>query len=317
MNRIGLIQLSDLQFGTQHRFGLPSTIARSLVADITALAHRHQFIPTYLLLTGDITESGHGNEYEDALVQIDSLRNELSIDPNAALAIPGNHDISWPMSEISDKGGTPTLKLHNFRTFRGKLNPASQNTAKPEVFPYITDARNGLQILLLDSCELETHARHCGYINEEILLRTLIAITLVKDYDPNLLRIVLIHHRLDVAGADLKSAISNYEQIEVILAQNDCHVILTGHIHEGSIQVVERHGKRFLKSGSGSAGVNHTQRKDGMPNQYSIHIIDRNIKQLETIFRAYNPARATPQGLGGWTTDSTYDSVAVFPIPFV
>jgi hypothetical protein len=316
MNRIGLIQLSDLQFGALHRFGNPSQIARGLVSDIAAQGAKHGFIPTYLMLTGDIAETGNGREYDDAFSQIEFIRINLNIDPGAVLIIPGNHDICWDLSKVANQAGNPDLKLINFYKFCSRVNERSI-VALDGAYPVIFDARNSLQVILTNSCEHEDHQTHKGFVNIARFLASIKQLEASTESESNCLRICLIHHRLDITDGKPSSAVENYEEVEAIALLNRINLVLTGHVHQSSIAITERDGNRLLKTGAGSAGVCSAQRKDGVQNQYSIFIVDPNLKQIESVFRAYNPNLRTQLGIGGWVIDNTFENNAPFPVPFI
>lgn len=319
MNRIGLIQLSDLQFGEKHVFGFPSNISQRLIVDITSLAHRHSFVPSYLLVSGDVAETGNGGEFLDGVKEISRIAQGVSIDRTSVLVIPGNHDVNWEMSKIEESVGAPGLRLRNFYDFRENFGPKMKEVSaegKP-LFPYLIDGRNGLIILMIDSCPRESHENHEGFVDESVLLNTIENLRLDYTYDKSYVGIAMLHHRLDVTGGDVRSAVTNYENVTTILLENDFNVTLTGHVHESSFCHLGDGEKTILKSGAGSAGVDKTQRLDGMPNQYTLHIIDRQHKRIETIFRAYNPRRVTQLGMGGWVNDNTFESNNYFDIPFV
>ena len=120
MIRYGIIQLSDLQFGAKHRFGNPSNIYKTIANDIIYMSEKYQFIPIYLLLTGDITENAHADEYQDAENAITNLSRKISIDKESILCVPGNHDINWKLAEISSIVGDPNLKYSNYNKFAKK-----------------------------------------------------------------------------------------------------------------------------------------------------------------------------------------------------
>lgn len=88
MVRYGIIQLSDLQFGEKHRFGFPSKIYESIARDVQYMSEKYSFSPIYLLLTGDITETAHANEFIDAGNAIEKLANQISIDKDSILSVP-------------------------------------------------------------------------------------------------------------------------------------------------------------------------------------------------------------------------------------
>ena len=92
--------------------------------------------------------------------------------------------------------------------------------------------------------------------------------------------------------------------------------MFTGHIHENRCFEVTHQGKKIIYSGCGSAGVNSTQRVDGIQNQYSIHVLDSYNKKLETYVRSFNPQVRTKFGLGSWTTDNSMaENPEIFEIP--
>jgi 3',5'-cyclic AMP phosphodiesterase CpdA len=121
MERIGIVQLSDLQFGTKHIFGHPSTIGRKLASDVQMLSEKHRFTPVYLVVSGDITETASRTEFEDAYLQLEDIRHELFIDDNAVLYVPGNHDINWKLSDVGEELSDPGLKYRNFHLFEHKF----------------------------------------------------------------------------------------------------------------------------------------------------------------------------------------------------
>ena len=77
MNRFGIIQLSDLQFGENHRFGNPSTIAEKLLCDIKKMSGEYDFAPRYIVLSGDITERAHSEEFNDAKNVIEEIVRQI------------------------------------------------------------------------------------------------------------------------------------------------------------------------------------------------------------------------------------------------
>ena len=117
MIRYGIIQLSDLQFGPKHRFGSPSKIHVSIAYDVAGLAEKHQFLPIYILLTGDITETAHANEFTEAGEVIQKIADRISIDQDSILCVPGNHDINWKLAEVASTVGDSNLKYNNYNKF--------------------------------------------------------------------------------------------------------------------------------------------------------------------------------------------------------
>jgi predicted phosphodiesterase len=314
MIRYGIVQLSDLQFGHKHRFGNPSDIHQTLARDINHMAEKYNFMPIYLLLTGDIVETGHLDEFRDATESIKKLSDEIAIDRESILAIPGNHDMNWALSKIAKEVGDPMLKYNNFNKFA--QNSCNQNSIiNGEIYKQVFDHQLGIEFLLLNSCEFEDHENHFGFIDKEKLVKTLINQTeKTIDY----LKICLCHHRLDSSEFVPNIHINNISEIQTILTQNNYHIVFTGHIHENKCIEVKENGRSIIHSGSGSAGVNSTEREDGLPNQYSIHVLDSFNKQLETYWRKFDPRARSKFGLGGWLADnSTEDNPFITVLPMI
>ena len=209
MIRYGLIQLSDLQFGNKHRFDFPSKIANSLSEDIKTMSEKYQFIPIYLLLTGDIAETAHTTEFDDAIETINKLALKIGIDNDSILAIPGNHDINWKLSEIASQVGDLSLKYYNYNKFSDSCcNPIS--LVNCDYYNRFIDHRLGIEILLLNSCEKEDHQNHLGYIEKEKLLNSI-----ALDTKPNqgYTKICLCHHRIDSNKMDKENVVDNSFEI--------------------------------------------------------------------------------------------------------
>lgn len=305
MSRFGLIQLSDLQYGAKHRFETPSKIHESLANDILFLSEKYQFIPIYIIITGDITETGHADEFFDASNSIDNLCRSISIDKSSVLAVPGNHDINWPLSKVANEVGDLTLKYNNYNKFVIKTCNKSSLISTNGFAKHI-DNRYGLEFLFMNSCELEDYENHIGFVDKDKLVSSLKKKSLE---DTNAYtKICLTHHRIEHTDTHSKSVINNSYEIESILIVNGYHITLSGHIHESRCYECIQDNHKLIHSGAGSAGVNLFQRMDGTQNQYSIHILDSFNKRIETLWRAYSPSKRTKFGFGGWTEDNSVSS---------
>jgi hypothetical protein len=314
MIRYGLIQLSDIQYGPKHRFNSPSEIHQSLARDINHMAEKFNFTPLYLLLTGDIVETGNLNEYLDAEDSIKKLAIDIALDINSILAIPGNHDMNWTLAKVAKDVGDPLLKYSNYNKFVN--NTCNPNSAiHGSEYKRVFDHQLGIEFLLLNSCEDEDHENHYGYIDQVKLVKTLID---QNEKFIDYIKICLCHHRLDSSEAIPKEKKNNFSEIQTVLVQNGYHIIFTGHIHENKCLEIKEHNKTLIHSGSGSAGVNAFEREDGLPNQYSIHVLDSFNKQLETHWRKYDPRARSKFGLGGWLTDnSTEENPTLVNLPMI
>lgn len=304
MIRYGIIQLSDLQFGAKHRFGNPSNIYKTIANDIIFMSEKYQFIPIYLLVTGDITETAHANEFEDAENAITNLSRKISIDKESILSVPGNHDINWKLAEISSVVGDSNLKYSNYNKF-AKNSCNQYSIIESEFYNRYFDHRLGIEFLFLNSCEKEDHENHFGYIDSEKLVSSIIRKigNGIEDYT----KICISHHRLENSTQKHTAIIDNSHEIEAILLENGYNILFTGHLHENRCQEVKQNNKCIIYSGAGSAGVDKSQRLDGIQNQYTIHVLDSYNKKIESYWRAFSPNKRTKFGFGAWTEDNSID----------
>ncbi|SBW22493.1 WD40 repeat-containing protein [Candidatus Protofrankia californiensis] len=65
-----------------------------LWGDVTRLIHAGAPHPDLLVVTGDLTSSGHPREFEEALTFLAGLRALLSLEPHRLVLVPGSHDIN-------------------------------------------------------------------------------------------------------------------------------------------------------------------------------------------------------------------------------
>jgi 3',5'-cyclic AMP phosphodiesterase CpdA len=309
MNRIAIIQVADTQFGPKHAFKSVPQFVSAIRNDVELLAGKYNFQPLYLIGAGDLAELGNADEFKVANQAFTSLKNEIGIDTANVLFIPGNHDVNWSLAKAGKACGNPRVKLANYDAFVNMFYDGTKNSSafSDSHYPVVIDQRNGLAFILLDSCEKEDHEHHGGWVDPAKLRESIRRFNLPALGPQTLLKIAVVHHRIDTGLHVGPECVENQREIEAILASNKIQVVLTGHIHEIMHYAVESDGWKILYSGCGSTGVDFTQRGDGIPNQYSIHVVDLGNATFETYFRAFNPRKRSQSGLGGWTDDTTYD----------
>lgn len=308
MPRIALIQISDTQFGPKCIFD-PAILARDVSADVLQLSDQHSFIPTYIVVSGDVAESGNAIQFTQGKLFIESLCRELSTDLRNVLIVPGNHDLNWDLSRLADHVGDPHIKFACFDRFCEEVVGTPLFRSQKE-FPESIDYRHGIYFMMLNSSEYENHEVFEGKVNCVKLLATLQSSRFIEATKSGFLKIAVLHHRLDVASHELRSAVSNAEEVDAILAKNGFQIALSGHVHCEFTHRKESDGNHVIYSGCGSTAIDKTQRPEGVPNQYTIHVLDdqpRNAR-LESYFRAYNPRSRSKFGMGKWTQDLTYEA---------
>jgi hypothetical protein len=99
-----LLHLSDLHFGAYSRFvdQMPDNLAAALTR--TAERARKDFFSAsqfdLLLVTGDLAETAHPDEFDQAGQFLAHLSDHLGLERRKVVFVPGNHDVSWPACEI-------------------------------------------------------------------------------------------------------------------------------------------------------------------------------------------------------------------------
>jgi predicted phosphodiesterase len=308
VNRFGIIQLSDLQFGENHRFNNPSDFVSKLQDDIKEISSEYEVRPLYIVLSGDITEKAQQSEFQEAVYILEGFSDNLKIDRMKILSVPGNHDVNWDFADNSQKVGDDQLKFHPYNSFVLNITNSKDGPTK-DCYPRIKDRLNlgldsslDLEFLLLNSCEKEERLHHEGYVCPKKLQKTL-----QTPKEGERLKIAILHHPLYPSTTEKDSVIENASDIESILACHKYNIVLTGHVHKGSINAkINDSEHQIIIASCGSTGVNKQKRDDGIQNQYCIHVIDLDKNKFESIWRAYNPSIQTKCGLGGWTQDNSF-----------
>ncbi len=307
MPRIAIVQVSDMQFGPKCLFE-PARLSRDISADVIHLSEQYSFIPTYVVVSGDVAESGTADQFTSGKLFIDAMCRELSIDTRNVLVVPGNHDLNWELSKLSEQIGDPHLKFSCFDRFCEDVlgSAAFRNRS---TFPESIDYRHGIYFLMINSSEFEDHENYEGKVNCQRLLETLASGKFNEATNSEFLKIAVLHHRLDVAAHEARSAVSNADEVDAILSKNGFQIALSGHVHCEFTHRKEVDGSFVTYSGCGSTAIDKTQRPDGVPNQYTVHVLDDQSPhaKLESYFRSYNPRSRSKFGMGQWTQDSTYE----------
>ncbi|MHC4154293.1 MAG: metallophosphoesterase family protein [Planctomycetota bacterium] len=321
-NRVGIIQLSDLQFGENHRFGYPSKIGETLLSDIKEMSREYDFTPVYIVLSGDITEKADSEEFNDAVNVIEEIVNGLHVDRRNILCVPGNHDVNWKESRTGNEIGDNQLKFHPYNEFVANITQTDQRIGGV-TYPLIKADEWNIEFVLVNSCEKIDPENTYAWICKEKVKGSL-----ASKKEEGSLRIVIAHHSLHAAAENefrqvmndtedsvipkqllqkrLK-AIDNMKEVISLIQYHKCDIVLTGHTHVARIEApTDDEGHPIIYSGCGSTGGNKDKREDGIQNQYSIHVIDCETFKFQSIWRAYNPSTRTESGKGGWIEDGSF-----------
>ncbi len=191
-----LVQLSDLHFGSQFR---PKTFAK-VVSEVNELK------PDVIVITGDLTNEGLINEYEECKKSVSKFTAKKII------SISGNHD-------YRNTGYLSFKKFFPFKT--------------------VNELSSDIVLVTLGTARPDRNEGEVGYRQNLWLERTMIK---YKDK----VKILAMHHHLvgiPDTGSDRVTAIDAGDVLRTIL-QTDVNLVLCGHKHRpwvwnfGNLQIV-------------------------------------------------------------------------------
>ena len=295
---ITVLQLSDHQFGQQHRFGAGEGL-KLLVTDLDSLADRHDLRPDVIIVTGDLAEKGKRDEFRDARRFLELLTEHLELERRRVVIVPGNHDVNHTLcrhywEECDEKGCTPlkpywkklrfyaSLFHHFYRDVPGVEFSEKQPWTLYEI-PELS-----LVVAGLNSAMAESHEAHYGELGREQL--EWFAERLIPYREEGWFRIGAMHHNVLPGNASPDESLKDHEDLKTCLGKS-LNLILHGHTHAADI------GSLLpdlpILSG-GSAGLSAAARPD-VPNHYQMIRIEAG--RLLRYCRQYAPDR------GGWIAD--------------
>jgi hypothetical protein len=285
-----ILHLSDLHFGTSAD---ATRWLGQLAADL-----QHELSITQLdavLVSGDIANRAERDEYAAALRFFQELQSEFGLSPQKILLVPGNHDVSWPLSEQaytpvrrrSYKGpltpgmyidGGEYVELRADAEYRERMRPFADFYQALRLEPYPLDPSEQATVhhlpelsivaVGLNSCwEIDHHYTARASVHTEALSRALQQIRNTPAYAA-CLKLAVWHHALSGEGEDRIKDAGFLEQ----LAQAGFRVGLHGHVHKADSSLYRYHrqagGLEIL--GAGTFGAPASQWVPGYPLQYQL-----------------------------------------------
>lgn len=190
----GILHLTDIHFGCENQAAVEAVGNWARAGD-------YQLI----VITGDITQSGRREEFEDAARWVASL-------PQPVLVTPGNHDT--PYSNLYSRAVAPFARYERFfgpawaGGFEGQdLSVQAFNTARG------MQARMNWSKGAADADHVRTVAATLGRRSETF-------------------RVAVCHHPLmEVVGGPMTGKVHGGGQAAAILARGGVDLVLSGHVH--------------------------------------------------------------------------------------
>jgi 3',5'-cyclic AMP phosphodiesterase CpdA len=224
---VRLLHLSDIHFGGEDA---------PAVAAATAFARAATF--DLLVLTGDLTQFGHHDEFAN-------LKRWLGELPGPQLATPGNHDTPW--------GGVPERVAAPFRRYARAVGPPSSDAFDSDALAVraINSAR-GWQIRLNWSK---------GHVSR---LQTVKVVRRFQDAPSGALKVLACHHPLvEAIGAPMTSKVRGGRFAAKRMAAAGVDVVMTGHLHAPFVQALPYGDGMTYAVGAGTLSLRERGSKPG------------------------------------------------------
>ena len=272
-----VLQISDMQYGENHRF-VGSGLADSLLRDLAELRNSHGIWPNLVVIAGDLTENAIDDEYKMVYDFLVSLRDGLKLATERIVVVPGNHDVNRTLCKgyfISQSGRRkepappywpkwePYADFH--RRFYGTDFPKDEPwmyVELPGLLPGIGVAVAGLNSTIADSHLAKD--RH-GWLGDDQL--RFFEDRMRRASERGWLRLGVMHHNLIRGTGHDDAYIHDFERFEALLARH-LDLVLHGHTHNTRVQHFGASALPVL--GSGSVGVTTERRPPEVPNQYQL-----------------------------------------------
>ena len=318
-----LLHLSDLHINTLEQANI---WANQLLEDLVGeqrVASVHSII-----ISGDIGNRSTEDEYRAAEHFISQLQTELDIPDGHILLVPGNHDLSWPLSEAAyslhlRKSYTAPLSEGTY-IVQGEAVQVRQDDLYRERFrhyavfhkhitgqPYPLDYEQqttivhlaGRDILLVglnSAWNIDHHFKARASIHPGAIANLLTGLRKRPEFGEGTVKIAVWHHPL---YAGVPDRITDHGFVEQ-LCKSDFRLALHGHMHQAENQLFRYDqapgGRRLHVVAAGTFGAPVHAWQPGYPLQYNLlqlegRTLTVHTRRREQITGAWKPdARWTP-----------------------
>lgn len=240
MSNIGVIILSDLHFTKDDsKCKLCLKDPNYLTTFLTFIKQqmiKDQIKYKYMLIAGDLVESGKRSEYKEVKKILNKILSELDIQKKHLLLIPGNHDLSRDqISSYCDKNDISEdeafqymdIKFQNYIEFYEEIMEVDEYSVNKAIISTLDFEECNISVLGVNSNAKESHRSidHIGYIDEDKLMEEIEALDRNRHY------LVLTHHSwADDRQSELPT-IKNAENTKKIFQLKDITAFMYGHHH--------------------------------------------------------------------------------------
>lgn len=259
--------------------------------------------PNIIVVSGDITDKGRPEGYKPASAFINSLAGRLDIKDreNRIIIIPGNHDLSRPLSELSyqkylehDDAHLKQNPMYNYRFTPFKLFYEDfyrdrRFSLSGEQMYQIYNLADPFRLLVIafNSAAGTDHTpenKDRGMVYLETIERALAEIEKLR-LPENIVRIAVWHHALLTQANNDPSF-----ETRVIsrLRRKGIRIIFHGHLHRPLTEHyanLDIRASQFIKFGAGSLSVLAPDRPAEWPRHYQVVIFNNKEKRGKAFAR--------------------------------
>ena len=270
MEPYAILHISDLHFGGEIKYDKINF--KNSFFECLESCVKDKIKIKYLIISGDVANSGEPKEYILAAEFIQMIINKLELDKKNVLICPGNHDVSWTdlkMERRSNYINAPkaheqhNIKFKIFKEFYDTLfNGEKIFEPKDAIFDKIINDDDNLLICGVNSCYRESDLKedHMGYISESIVSE----MEFLEEYE-SLNKLMVMHHNpkdLGTEGHDL----TNWKELRDVITKY-FPTILCGHIHQSDGEGLITHDEYVYYVSVGSLT------KKDIPSTFNLYII--------------------------------------------
>jgi 3',5'-cyclic AMP phosphodiesterase CpdA len=317
---INVLHLSDLHFSHVQQadvwYGQLAEDLRELECDRLDV----------LVLSGDLTQRAGKTEFEAARRFLLRLSTDMRLSPGQVVVVPGNHDLSWPLSEaayslhrraeytgVLEEGhyfahGPNVIEARNEAAYKKRFEPFSEFYVQIKGTPYSLEyeaqvdvqdfpKENLLFVGLNSAWETDHYFKGRASIHPEALARALEQIRRKSVYAKRT-KIAVWHHPLASPDEDRIKDHGFMQQ----LAKAGFRIVLHGHIHKAERALfrydVVPDRRRVELVAAGTFGAPTREWVPGYPAGYNLLRIGNNRVVVET--------RRREEPNGAWQPDARW-----------
>lgn len=240
----------------------------------------------YLCVTADISHRADPKEFEHAHKVIADLADSLSVPHERVFFVPGNHDVHWPVMSLEPKAFWDRFRyeplLQEKLIFKEQISRAESGSFH-QLPHFVAWKADGNLVVGINSAAFDApdpdDGKHHGLIHPDTLHELEIFLDQLV-YDPDVLRICLVHHHpLNYSDSqpDLPdfSAAINAQNLLNLLSKHKFDLLFHGHKHVAQLTHYgsTNNGHPVTVLGAGSLSAQLSPKWCGLA-QNQFHIIE-------------------------------------------